>query len=290
MDTEMWRESAIGFVQRNGTPLQCARLLALQDEQTIHHGEPLSQAILAAWRRGRNQDGGWTETSLTGHHTDLRPLPSSVSGTARALRYARELNLGVLPEVRTGLLWLAGHQRDGAIADDDSILSGSLESPRLSLADEGTVAFLTALALRELDLWVQAVPTFTHTRERAYDWLSGHEWAWKGQHPRTVWLTASAALRREGTTSALGIRALAHLTADLSSSVVDLTAGDLAELVLSLVEAGWPAGEPPVSRGIALLPRLQRNDGAFSNGQEDDVEGTLAAVRALSLVHNRVPR
>lgn len=287
MEVDDQRALAVTYVQRNGTLLQRARM------EAIAFGTPPDEQALALLFANWNPDGGWhdaeSDLALDGLHVPYPP--SSLSHTLRALRYASELRYAweaghmMPPQVRSGLLWVCRQQHeDGSFADDDSVLSGRLQIVRLSRADEKAVAFLTASALQTLDTWLAGVPGMEGKRERAFEWLRTHITSWHGQHPRTDWLVAAAALRREGSYSAHVLRPLAQLAIRQSEFPRELTATELAEMITTLTEAGWLITESPVSCGLTKLLRLQRADGAFAQPGEDAVEATIASLRALAQV------
>jgi len=274
------RDEAIAYVARHGTVVQRARLGALVE------GTPPDEAVLDAWRADRNRDGGWharpaDEDAAPGP----QPLPSTLLATLRALGDAWEMEIGVRPEVRTGLLWVVGRQRpaDGAFVDAARTGSGGLEAGSAHGEEEREPMLWTAAALATLDTWVSGVPAFNDARTRAYEWLCRNVQSWVDQPPRAAWLAASAALLRERSGSARVSLPLAQLTARLDDPGRTMNARELAELVISLVGAGLPATEPPASLALVRLARMQRADGALATGNEDAVEGTLAGLRALML-------
>lgn len=270
------------FVRSHGDILQQARMAALL------HGTPPTAEALALWREGHQPDGGWASA----HAANLPPGQtrgrSTLIATVRALRYGRELDVGVLPEVRGALFWLTRQQRpDSSFVDEQPVVSDMLDAQRLDAQrrpapDNRMRAWATATVLRMLDEWIPGVQPYGEVRQRAYDWLMTHVDSWDTQYVRTVWLTAAAALRRGGTTDAEAVQLCAHLSLRLSRDDTQPTARDLADLASTLLEAGWPADESPVSRALAQLERMRSDDGAFADplGREDVVESTIAAIRA----------
>lgn len=273
------------FVRGHGTILQQARMAAL-----LHATSPTAET-LALWREWHQPDGGWASThagSLPPGETRGR---STLIATVRALRYGRELDVGILPEVRGALFWLTRQQRpDGSFVDEQPIVSDRLDAQRLDarcrdVPDNRMLAWATATVLRMLDEWIPGVQPYGEVRQRAYDWLMTHVDSWDAQYPRTVWLTVAAALRRGGTSNAEAVQLCAHLTSRLSREDMKPTARDLADLASTLLEAGWPADESPVSCALMQLERMRRDDGAFADplGREDVVESTIAAIRVYAV-------
>ncbi len=287
VDEAVRREEAIAYVARHGTDVQRARLGALLE------GTLPDEAALDAWRADRNRDGGWharpaDEDAAPG----TQPPPSSLPATLRALGDAWEMEIGVRPEVRTGLLWVVGRQRpaDGAFVDEAPTDSGSPEAGSARGEEERAPALWTAAALATLDTWVSGVPAFNGAWTRAYAWLCRNVQSWEDQPPRAAWLAASAALLRERAGSARVSLPLAQLTMRLDDPDCTMSVRELAELVISLVGAGLPATEPPANLALVRLAHMQRADGALATGNEDAVEGTLAGLRALLLATLRVRR
>jgi hypothetical protein len=281
------REDALAYVARHGTIVQRARLGALVE------GIPPDAATLDAWRADRNRNGGWHESHADeGAAPGPPPPPSTLPATLRALRDAWEMEIGVRPEVRTGLLWVVGRQRpaDGALVGGEPAAGAGLEAGSAHGAEERAPALWTAAALATLDTWVSGVPAFNDARTRAYEWLCRNVQSWEDQPPRAAWLAASTALLRERAGSARVSLPLAQLTMRLDDPDRTMSVRELAELVISLVGAGLPATEPPANLALVRLARIQRADGALATGNEDAVEGTLAGLRALLLAALRVRR
>jgi hypothetical protein len=287
MDEAVRREEAIAYVARHGTVVQRARL------GTLLEGTLPDEAALDAWRADRNRDGGWhARPADEGADPGTQPPPSTLPTTLRALGHAWEMETGVRPEVRTGLLWVVGRQRpvDGAFVDEAPTDSGGLEAGFARGEEERAPALWTAAALATLDTWVSGVPAFNDARTRAYEWLCRNVQSWEDQPPRAAWLAASAALLRERAGSARVSLPLAQLTMRLDDPDRTMNVRELAELVISLVGAGLPATKPPANLALVRLARMQRADGALATGNEDAVEGTLAGLRALMLAALRVRR
>lgn len=278
MASEDVLRSAEAYISRHGTVLQRERVAAL-----IHGTRPSPEA-LALWREGHQHDGGWA-SSLT---ADVPPGgtrgKSTLIATSRALRYARELDLGVVPEVRGALLWVTRQQRpDGGFVDELPAVTDELDAQRLSSADSRMMdAWATAAALHILDDWIAFVQPYSQARQWAYDWLMTRVENWEVQYLRTVWLAAAAALCREGPDSGVALKLIALLTLRVDDTTRPPSARDLADLAITLAEAGWPTSASPVSRAMTLLERTRRNDGAFVDpqGREDTCEATIAAIRA----------
>lgn len=280
MDEAVLREAAVAYVARHGTLVQRARLGALLE------GTPPDGAALDVWRADRNRDGGWHAHPADESATPAaQPPPSSLPATLRALGDAWEMETGVRPEVRTGLLWVVGRQRpaDGAFVDEAPTDSGGLDAGSARGEEERAPALWTAAALATLDTWVSGVPAFNDARTRAYEWLCRNVQSWEDQPPRAAWLAASAALLRERAGSARVSLPLAQVTMRLDDPDCTMSVRELAELVISLVGAGLPATEPPAHLALGRLARMQRTDGALATTDEDAVEGTIAGLRALVL-------
>lgn len=264
------------FVNRYGTVLQQARVAALL------HATPPAHEALAQWGHGQQNDGGWASANAAHLPAGARRGRSTFIATVRALRYGRELGLGITPDVRMALLWLTLQQQsDGSFVDEQPIVSDDLDKQRLGIPDDRMLVWATATALHVLDEWIPGVLPFGEARERAYDWLMTHVEAWDTQYMRTVWLVAAAALRRGGSINAAALQLCAQLTVRLSGeNKATLTARDLADLATTLLEAGWPVDESPVSCALTRLARTQREDGAFADPLENVAESTIAAIRA----------
>lgn len=263
------------FINRHGTPLHRARVAALL------HAIPPTPEALALWKRGRQDDGGWASEGAASLPPGETRGRSTFIATIRALRYGRELGLGVIPEVRGALLWLTRQQRpDGAFVDEQPIVSDALDKQRLGVPDDRMRVWATATALYMLDEWVSAVQPLAVARQQAYEWLLSHVDAWNTQYTRSIWLMAAAALRWEGATSVTALQLTAQLTLRINSEEAKFTARDLADLASTLLEAKWPVDESPVSCALTRLTRIQREDGAFVDPLEDVAESTVAAIRA----------
>ena len=278
--------AAEAYITRHGDILQRARAAAL-----LHGTRPTPEA-LAQWGRGRQPDGGWASDGVADGPAGTTRGRSRFIATVRALRTARELDLGIVPEVRLALLWLTRQQRpDGSFVDEYPAVSDALDALRLGVPDERMTVWATATGLHFLDEWMGGIQAFSYARQQAYDWLTGRVDDWGRQHSRTIWLAAGCALRR-GAESPLTLKRLAVLALRLGESAVALSARDLADVVVTLTEAGMSASRSPVSYAMTLLGQTRREDGAFADplGREDAVESTLAAVRAYLATGTPVAR
>lgn len=269
--------AAEGYVERHGDILQRARVAAL-----VRHMPPTA-AALAAWREGQQLDGGWATDGMDNPPPGETRGRSNLIATIRALRYSRELEIGIAPEVRGALFWLLRQQRaDGRFVDEYPVVSDALDAKRLAIPDARMDVWATATVLHYFDECVSGVSPFGDARERAYEWLRHYVTAWESQHARAVWMAAATALRREGPDSPMVLKLAAQLTLRVGEATAPLTARDLADLAATLTAAGWPASVSPVSCAMTLLSRMRRDDGAFADaqGREDTVESTIAAIRA----------
>jgi hypothetical protein len=268
-------QRAIAYVAEHGEPLQRARLATILGAEPP---DPASPAY-AHWLAGRNADGGWGAVGAAAREGS-GARPSTLLSTLRALRYARELRLGVTAEVRTALLWIHSRQRrDGSFQDRED----AARSP-----DASDAAFLTAAALLALDWWLVGVPVYDEVRDHAYGWLRTHLRRPTEHGPRTLWPAAAAALRREGSDSPFALAMLGHLTGRLDGAPTAWDACDLADLVITLVEAKWPVSATPTCSALRYLPSLQRPDGAFVQPgiTADPAEATLRCARAYRLIQS----
>ena len=266
------------FINRHGTVLHRARAAALL------HATPPPPEALALWKKGWQNDGGWASAGAADLPPGKTSGRSTLIATIRALRYAHELGLGVIPEVRGALFWLTRQQQPaGSFVDERPIVSDVLDKQRLGVPDNRMDVWATATVLHMLDEWVSAVQPLGAARQQAYEWLLRCVDAWNTQYPRSVWLMA-AALRWEGAASVTALQLTAQLTLRLSSEEAKFTARDLADLATTLLEAGWPLSESPVSCALTQLARTRRDDGAFADplGREDVMESTVAAIRAYT--------
>jgi hypothetical protein len=252
-------EAALTFVSRQGNMVEQARLRYLLTQ------EAPSSAVISQLLAGQRDDGGWAPFWAADY--------SSLDATCFRLAQAEQLGINHShAAVTRAVKFLAVRQQaDGSWAEDTATAAAG--APRwVKPGDLAARLYLTAncgfwLAMSEehdgttqAAAYLQAsldenghMPSFPHTH-----WLAGGLWY------RLNWQEPAERIARH-----------------LGQQLTELTASNLAWLIITLRCAGVPAHHTLVDQAASLLEQNQHQDGRWpsEDGADWDVHATLKALR-----------
>jgi hypothetical protein len=261
--------TASAYVDQRGDPVQRARL------RYIYYRQLPTDELLRQLLAGQRADGGWQPS--------WAPNYSSIDATCLKLFQAEQLGLGAgEPALIRALHFLTRRQQaDGAWEEAPNLASlappmalpGSREArlfltassaywlARLAPADMGSLRESAGRAAAVLITYLggrDRLPSFMQT-----DWLAAGMW------------------------QCLGRTDLANrIYPFLESRVPEMSAGQMAWMIVTLRGAGLDASHPLMATAGMSLAALQSDDGrwASAEGPSRDVEDTLDALYALRQV------
>jgi hypothetical protein len=256
-------QPAIEYVQRHGTPVERARL-----NYTLR-GEPPPDDVREGLARSQRGDGGWAAF--------WSPEYSSLDATCYQLAQLDQMGVD-----RRDLLFIDAvrflaerQQLDGSWEEDPA------EAERAPLwakpGDAAAGLYVTA----NCGFWVAVTGLVPAAAHDAALYLSFHlgEDGGLPSFPHAHWL-ATALWQQQGMADEAG-KGLAYL----GRRVPELSAGNLAWLVIALRTGGVDAGEETVSAALERLVALRDPAGYWPSdeGADNAVHVTVEAIKAMQL-------
>lgn len=255
------RERARAFVQANGDAIQQLRLAALLDNKRPDAVPPSLAAL-------QNEDGGFA--------LGLQPnRPSSLSSTAYALSWLRDLKLTNTDEGQRALRFIAQQQNDRGIWRESRALQQFDPPPWMDPDSTAADVYTTAICANALvvcggdELAVDQAVIWLQTQQARDGLLVGFR-----AHSSWLALPAFAEIYGQET------RATRRLVAGLGSILDDGWPGSmLAWLLQCALDAGYTRRTELVNRAWEQLERAQQADGSFTVDEGDDpIHTTLQAL------------
>lgn len=256
-------QQAIDYVQRHGTHVERARL------RYLLYGEPAPDEVRESMERSQRGDGGWAPF--------WSPEYSALDATCYQLAMADQLgidnrSLMVVDAIR----FLAERQHlDGSWEEDPAEAENAPVWARPG--DTAAGLYITA----NCAFWVAMTGLVPSAAHDAATYLSFHvgENGALPSFPHAHWL-AAAVWHRLGMDDEAG-KALAYLR----GRVPELSAGNLAWMILALHQGGVAAGDEAVSAAADRLVDLHAPAGHWPSDEEANnaVHVTIEAIRALQV-------
>lgn len=257
-------DRAIQFIERNGTPVEKARLaILLSSKSKVAVVDVQSLAILEL-KSSQHRDGGWAAF--------WSRESSSLDATCHRLSQCEQLKLPKHePMIQRALNFLLQRKSPSEYFEEDESLRSQLP-PWLKHGDLSARTYLTA----NVCFWLQ---TFGEVDVVAVDYLHGQV-AGNGSLPgylHTNWLAAAVFYSAGKMNAALSV--MDYLEVSLSC----MSPGNLAWMVHALRIAGVSRSSALLSQSGDRLRHMQSEDGSW---ESDDGEGfrvntTLEALSAL---------
>lgn len=256
-------QPAIDYVQRQGSPQERAQL------RHILHGEPPPRDVVEQFERSQRGDGGWAPF--------WAPDYGSLDATCYQLAQLKQLGVDMRSSmVIDAVRFLAERQAyDGSWAEEPSVADAAPLWARpgdlaANLYVTANCAYWTAMT--------GLVPSAAHD---AATWLSFHldENGGLPSFPHTHWL-AAAVWSHENMDDETS-KGLAYLRA----GVPELSAGNLAWMVLALRQGGIPSADETVASAVERLVELRDPAGPWPSdeGADNAAHVTVEAIMALKL-------
>jgi hypothetical protein len=256
-------QSAIDYVNIHGTAVERARL------RYLLYGEQAPDDVRQQFARGQRSDGGWSPPWAADY--------SSVDATCFQLAQADQMGL----DRRSALFidavrFLAERQRADGYWEEEAEVADAAP-PWAQPGDTAARLYLTA----NCGFWAAVTGLVPTAARDAAAYLSYHLRE-DGELPSFLqahWLAAALWQQRGLVDEA------AKTLGYLAARVGDLSAGNLAWLIIALREGGVPAADAAVSGALEQL--LARRDPAghwpSDEGIENSAHVTVEALKALQL-------
>lgn len=262
MDTSQF-QTAIEYVGQKGTDVERARLRYLLD------GEAAAADVLEQFERSQRGDGGWAAQWAPGY--------TSLDATCYGLAQADQLGIDSRsPLIIDAVRFLAERQHPDGYWEEEAEAAGSAP-PWAQPGDTAARLYLTA----NCGFWSAMTGLVPTAARDAAAYLSFHLRE-NGELPsflQTHWLSAALWQQR-------GLVDEAAKTVDyLAKRVGDLSAGNLAWMIIALREGGVPAANATVTGALDRLLALREPEGHWPSdeGSENSVHVTIEALMALQL-------
>lgn len=256
-------QPAIDFVLRSGTPVEKAQL------RYRLNAEPMPDDVREQFARSQRGDGGWAPF--------WQPDYSSLDATCYQLAQLEQLGAGMRSlMVIDAVRFLAERQAlDGSWAEDQAVAD---DAPVWAKpGDPAAGLYVTA----NCAFWMAVTGLVPSAAHDAATYLSFHlnEDGALPSFPHAHWL-AAAVWRHQGMDDEGG-----KSLANLRQRVPELSAGNLAWMILALRQGGVPAGDDVVVSAVERLIELRPPDGPWpaDEGSDNAAHATVEAIRALQL-------
>jgi hypothetical protein len=256
-------DKAITFVKTQGNAIEQARL------RYLLAGESPSPGIITQLFAGQRDDAGWAPFWASDY--------SSLDATCFRLAQAEQLGIvSTETAVMRAIQFLAKRQsEDGSWEEDQAVID--LAPPWAKPGDLAAQLYLTA----NCGLWLALMGNMQEGASKAAGYLQpyldqdGH----LPSFTHTYWLAGGLFYRLDWKEPA------DRIFEYLGSRIKDLTASNLAWLLITLIVAGVSTNHSLVGNAVDLLEKSQNEDGRWpsEDGPQYDVHSTLEALRALKL-------
>ena len=255
--------TAVAYVNERGTAVERARL------RYLLHGESAPADVREQFERGQRGDGGWSPPWAADY--------SSVDATCFQLAQADQLGIDRhSPLFIDAVRFLAERQRADGYWEEEADVADAAP-PWAQPGETAARLYLTA----NCGFWAAVTGLVPTAARDAAAYLSYHLRA-EGELPsflQTHWL-AAALWQQRGLVDEVG-KTLGYL----AGQARELSAGNLAWMVVALREGGVPAADAAV---VAALDRLLawRDPAGYwpsDEGIENSVHVTIEALKALQL-------
>lgn len=253
-------DQARAFVEAHGSTLERARLHGLLGDAPAE--------LPAELRALQNDDGGFAIGQITGQ-------PSALSPTAYVLSWLRDLQLSESPEAQRGLAYIQSRQTKRGIWRESPNVQAYSPPPWMDPESPAADVYTTALCASTLvvlggdELAADLAVTWLQTQQSRDGLLSGFK-----AHSSWLALPAFATVLGQET------RATRRLVAGLGELLApDWSAGMLAWMLQSLLDAGYSRRTRVVERAWSQLVAAQQPDGSFLVDEDDDpLQAVLQAI------------
>jgi hypothetical protein len=260
--TNEW-QTAIDYVYERGTAVERARL------RYLLHGESAPADVREQFERGQRGDGGWSPPWAAEY--------GSVDATCFQLAQADQLGLDRRsPLFIDAVRFLAERQRADGYWEEEADVADAAP-PWAQPGETAARLYLTA----NCGFWTAVTGLVPTAARDAAAYLSYHLRA-NGELPsflQTHWLAAALWQQRglvDEASKTLGY---------LAQQAGELSAGNLAWMIVALREGGVPAADAAVAAALDRLPALRDPAGHWPSdeGIENSVHVTIEALKALQL-------
>jgi hypothetical protein len=254
---------AIQYIQKNGSPIEQARL------NYLLHDQPASQEIIADFCASQNRDGSWSPF--------WSPDYSSLDATCFHFAQAQQLGIDINePALTTAVAFIAERQkRDGSWEEEKSV--AEIAPPWAKPGDQSALLYLTA----NCGYWLLRSQTYREKVRLAGSFLAQHldETGQFASFLQTHWL-AVAIWQKTGME-----KQSQHTMRSLRFKLDQFSANNLTWMITALRSVDIPANQPLITEAIVRLASLQQMNGRWQSddGSEYDVHTTLEALFAHKL-------